>query len=350
METSVTATPSTVIFTTAGGSVAAGIDGVAAPALGGHLTTLCDTPLSSTSPVVSTSTSTVTRLSTTAVEFVPTLVSHSVTPPTLTTVSKTVTSPVSNPGVYDSSGVPVPSSAPAVVTGSGGAACVSSRVEDTGVSASEPMSDSIMETFTRLLKAQTDVLAAQACAVSVQNLPGLSCYTGEGDDATDGGFDHWLERFHARAVFAGWSSEEKLYQMKAHLDKTALNVFRMLPDQDRDTFDTAVSALKKRFRPADIEELRGLEFHHRTQGDGESIEQVGISIQQLGRKAFPSITGKDFDRLLKGRFYQALMVKWQRKLGCPKPDEGFHELLARARMLEEHEKQFAVSVQSRNEH
>ena len=101
--------------------------------------------------------------------------------------------------------------------------------------------------------------------MSVQNLPGLSCYTGEGVDATDGGFDHWLKRFRERAVLAGWSSEEKLNQLKDHLDKTALNVFRMLPDQDHDMFDTAVSALKKRFRPADIEELRGLEFHHCTQ-------------------------------------------------------------------------------------
>ena len=126
---------STVIFTTAGGSVVAGIDGVAAPTLGAHLTTLCDTPLLSTTPVVSTST--VTRLSTTVVEFFPTLVSHSVTPRTLTTVSKTVTSPVSWPGVCDTSGVPVPSSTPAAVTWSGGAACVSSRIEDTGVSASE---------------------------------------------------------------------------------------------------------------------------------------------------------------------------------------------------------------------
>ena len=208
---------------------------------------------------------------------------------------------------------------------------------------SEPMSDSIMETFTQLLKAQTDVLATQARAVSVQILPGLSCYTGEGVDATDGGFDNWLERFRERAVFAGWSSEEKHYQLKAHFNKTALNVFRMLPDQHRDTFDTAVSALKKRFGPADIEELRGLEFHHRTQGDGESIEQVGISIQQLGRKAFLSIIGKDFDCLLKGQFCQALMVKWQRKLGCTKPDVGFHKLLAQARMLEEHEKQFQTT-------
>jgi hypothetical protein len=55
--------------------------------------------------------------------------------------------------------------------------------------------------------------------------------------------------------------------------------------------------------------------------------------------------GKDFDRLLKGRFYQALLVKWQRKLGSPKPDETFHDLFARARMLEEHEKQFQQSSQ-----
>ena len=90
-----------------------------------------------------------------------------------------------------------------------------------------------------------------------------------------------------------------------------------------------------------------MEFHHKSQEPSETIEHLGISIQQLGRKAFPSIAGKDFDRLLKGRFYQALMVKWQRKLGPPKPEETFHDLLARARMLEECEKQFAASANAR---
>ncbi len=59
------------------------------------------------------------------------------------------------------------------------------------------------------------------------------------------------------------------------------------------------------------------------------------SIQQLGR------TGIDFDCLLKGQFYQALLIKRQRKLGCLK---SFHNILAHARMLEEHEKQFAASA------
>ena len=41
----------------------------------------------------------------------------------------------------------------------------------------------------------------------------------------------------------------------------------------------------------------------------ESVEQLEISLQQLGRKAFPSMTGKELYHLLKGRFFQTLHVK-----------------------------------------
>ena len=132
-----------------------------------------------------------------------------------------------------------------------------------------------------------------------------------------------MQRFRERARFASWSAEDQLYQLKLHLDKTAMDVFRMLPDAESSNIESAITALGKRFKPKDIEELR----RHNTQGN-ESIDQLGIGIQQLGRKAFPSIVGKDFDRLLKGRFYQALQVRWQRKLGATKPDESFHDLLA----------------------
>lgn len=74
---------------------------------------------------------------------------------------------------------------------------------------------------------------------------------------------------------------------------------------DARDIEIAITALGKRFRPSDIKELCRLKFHHKTYGD-ESIDQLGITIQQLGRKAFPSISGKDFNRLLKGHFYQAL--------------------------------------------
>ena len=154
-----------------------------------------------------------------------------------------------------------------------------------------------------------------------------------------------LERFQERAKFAGWDEDNQLYFLKLLLDKTTLETFRMLSDSDKSGIEAAISALRWRFKPGGVEELRGLEFYHRTQGN-ETIEQLGLSIQQLGRKAFPSITGKNFDRLLKAWFYQALLVKWQHKLGLPKADESFHDLYTHARLLEKYEKQYAASAEA----
>ena len=94
-----------------------------------------------------------------------------------------------------------------------------------------------------------------------------------------------------------------------------MHVFRLLSESDRHTHSAAVDALKKRFKPIDIEELRSLEFHQRMQ-DKESVEKLGLDLQRLAHKAFPSIGEPEFERLLKGRFFQALLPKWQRKLGA----------------------------------
>ena len=59
--------------------------------------------------------------------------------------------------------------------------------------------------------------------------------------------------------------------------------------------------------------------------------------------------GKEWDRLLKGRFFHCLATKWQRKLDAPKPKETFEELYARARTLECHDQQFSQSAAGKNE-
>ena len=200
-----------------------------------------------------------------------------------------------------------------------------SRVTGSGA-VEEPMnssSDPLLQSVARMLQAQTAAMEAQTRAAAIQNLPPLPLYTGEERQISDDGFEHWVERLKERARICGWTPEQQLYHIKLLLDRTAAEVFRMLPEEDRSDFDKAVSALGQRFKPVDIEELRGLEFHHKTQG-GESVEQLGILLQQLGQKAFPSMMGKELDRLLKGRFFQALNVKWQRKLGAPRPDEIFY--------------------------
>ena len=63
----------------------------------------------------------------------------------------------------------------------------------------------------------------------------------------------------------------------------------------------------------------------------------------------PSSQGKEFNCLLKGRIFQALHVKRQRKLSAQKPQETFRELYDRARTLEQHEKQYAASAASKSD-
>ena len=82
--------------------------------------------------------------------------------------------------------------------------------------------------------------------------------------------------------------------------------------------------------------------------ENETTEQLGLSIRQLRRKAFPLIMSKDFDRLLKGGFYHGLLVTSQSKLGPPKAEEGCYDLYTHARLLEEHDKQYTAFAESRN--
>ena len=98
-------------------------------------------------------------------------------------------------------------------------------------------------------------MQAMTKAASVQSLPPLDRFTGEGSQADDDSIDRWLERFDERAHLAEWSDEVKLYQLKVHLDKTALHVFRMFPTDDKSSYKKASDALRKRFRLVDIEEL-----------------------------------------------------------------------------------------------
>ena len=76
----------------------------------------------------------------------------------------------------------------------------------------------------------------------------------------------------------------------------------------------------------------------------ESVEQLGIKLMSLGRKAFPKFCEAEFDHMLKGRFFQVLLPKWQRKLGAPKIDEKVNDLYDRARVIERHEKQYLASA------
>ena len=92
-----------------------------------------------------------------------------------------------------------------------------------------PANPLLIQSMSKLLQAQTEMLSAQAQAVAVQGLPSLAKFSGENLDAEEDGFEKWLEAFEERAHLAGWSQAHQLYQLKVHLERTALQVFRMMP-------------------------------------------------------------------------------------------------------------------------
>lgn len=72
--------------------------------------------------------------------------------------------------------------------------------------------DSVVATMTQLLQAQADANTAQATATTVQYTyqPCLALLHGEGNDATDDGFDKRLEHFQEHIQFPGWSESDQL--------------------------------------------------------------------------------------------------------------------------------------------
>ena len=149
-------------------------------------------------------------------------------------------------------------------------------------SGTETDSTTLVATMTRLLQAQTEAIASQTQATAAQHLPPLETFTGEGMETEEKTFDRWIELFEERAKVAGWGPAQQLHQLKFLLDKTALKAFRTFPVDDCGDYDRAVAALRERFKLMDI---GGLEFHHKIQGSKETIEELGLDLQALCRKA-----------------------------------------------------------------
>ena len=118
-----------------------------------------------------------------------------------------------------------------------------------------------MQQLTQLVQTQTAMVAAQTRAMSAQSLLPMPHYSGEGIQSSEEGFDKWIEQFEERAKLVGWSEDHKRYNLKMLLDKSAFQTYLLLPDDVKASYSATVEALRSRFKPVDIEELRGMEFH-----------------------------------------------------------------------------------------
>lgn len=99
-----------------------------------------------------------------------------------------------------------------------------------------------------------------------------------------------MEYFEERARVAGWTGEEKKYRLKIHLNKTAYQTYCNLSKEIKESYSAVIDAIRKRFQPVDIEELRGAEFYQMTQttggrGNGDKAEDSSQeSLSQFNRQ------------------------------------------------------------------
>ncbi len=142
---------------------------------------------------------------------------------------------------------------------------------------------SLQSVFQDFLESQAQLLAMQTNALSEQSAPPLLSFTGEDVEAEANSFERWLDMFEERATVLSWTDELKGYHTKQHLAGTALQVFELLPPAKCSSYGQLIESLKDRFKPIDIEDLRGLEFHQFTQKT-QSVEKLGLELMTLARQ------------------------------------------------------------------
>ena len=69
--------------------------------------------------------------------------------------------------------------------------------------------------FNEFIEAQKQVMVQAAAA---QSFPTLPKFSGEGNQDDDDSFSCWHESFEERALLTGWTPEQKLCKLKAHLE------------------------------------------------------------------------------------------------------------------------------------
>ena len=109
-----------------------------------------------------------------------------------------------------------------------------------------------------------------------KQLPPLGKFSGEVFNTEEGSFDRWIEGFEERAKITGWSEEQCLFQLKAHLEKTAQHAVRMLPTKENSKYDSIVAVPLSGHRGTP---RTGISPAHA--GQAKSVGEIGIRLQKL---------------------------------------------------------------------
>ena len=121
-----------------------------------------------------------------------------------------------------------------------------------------------------------------------QQLPPLNKFSGDEDANGGETIEEWLEQFELVAAVAHWDQSAKLANLVTRLKGSAFAFFRSCPVEQRRSYHTISTELRKRFTPVRIGAVQTSLFHDRKQSDSETVDTYAQDLRHLFHKAYPS--------------------------------------------------------------
>lgn len=152
-----------------------------------------------------------------------------------------------------------------------------------------------------------------------------------------GDVQRFLDHFDVVAQANYWSSEVQILQLPTALTGAAFDLYRRLPADERDTVAKLRAALDKEFGSCALESDYARLFVSRRRQVGESLSDFAEALKSLGRKAYPTFSDEQLDKLCQTHFINgglAETLRVQLLVGATE-QESCRELVARARRLEQ---------------
>jgi len=110
-------------------------------------------------------------------------------------------------------------------------------------------------------------------------------------DAFDGdnGWDEWIGHFNSVSRVNEWNDRTKLLWLEVRLVGKARKAWNRLTTEQKNNYDSAVVALRRRFEPESRRDLYAAEFQTRGRKPNESWGELADNLRSLADKAFPDL-------------------------------------------------------------
>ena len=122
----------------------------------------------------------------------------------------------------------------------------------------------------------------------------------------DWNWDDWATHFDNCSEINGWDATAKLKFLKVRLTGRAQSVFQRLPDDQKDTFAHATTALQKWFEPVSKQQLYAIELSTRRKRPTESWADLADYLRKLASKAYPDLAREGTDQLALTHYLMSL--------------------------------------------